>query len=413
MDKRPQVVFIGGIESGKTTTIESLWADNVTDYQSSKGTLTFNVSEMLEGREVVDFDVKELPRINFTSSDWIDRPNVRGSLEDADVIVFVLGCDDALINIRKQYLDKVFSSIHLKEDVVFIIAYGMADWILNPVASRNLETAKSRQVGLPSVSKLMQKTNIVYSEFTSFTKYDSTFSVDSVIPYSNTLNWNIDVLKYQIWNGLVLAMNNYVFEEGLPTLVLSGKTGCGKTSTINALWNLSLATGRVVSCTKFPAVMHIQDTFEGKNLAFNLVDLPGIAESMDANSVYRKFYYKFIAKASVLICLSQADRRAYKQDQIFYTDLIEHAILSPSQNIILGINQADLLFKDKEHPDGIDLHSIDGDNNIIREKSEDYFNCISGVFSNFDKVTSNSVVIYSVLQNWNLDSIKRKIYKLM
>lgn len=413
MVKKPRVVFVGGIESGKTSTIESLWSECVTDFRQEKGSYFFEVSEMLIGREVVDFEVIELPRINFTSSEWIDKPNVRYSLESADVIVFVLPCDDSLINIRKQYLEKVLNNLRLKEDVVFIIGYGMADWILTPVVARNLETAKTRQVGLSTVSNLLQKTNIVFSEFSSFVKYDPTFSVDSIIPYSNSLNWNIDVLKYQIWNGIVLSMNNYMFDPSLSTVVLSGKTGCGKTSTINALWGLDLATGRVVSCTKFPAVMHIEDNFDGNYVSFNLVDLPGIAESMDANSVYRKFYYKFIAKASVLICLSQADRRAYKQDQIFYSDLIQSGILTKNQNVILGINQADLLFKDKEHPDGIDLHTLGVDNELIAEKGNDYFGSISSVFEGFDKVTAESVSIYSVLQKWNLLALKRKIYKLL
>ena len=158
--------------------------------------------------------------------------------------------------------------------------------------------------------------------------------------------------------------------------------------------------------------MRIEDEFDGKKISFNLVDLPGIAESMDANSVYRKFYYNFIQKASVLVCLSQADRRAYKQDQLFYSELISNGVLNASQNIILGINQADLLFKDKEHPDGIDLHTISSDNELIQEKSLDYYRCISNVFDQFDNVTSDSVAIYSVLQNWNLDNLKNKIYKL-
>ena len=413
MVKKPRVVFVGGIESGKTSTIESLWSECVTDFRQEKGSYFFEVSEMLIGREVVNFEVIELPRINFTSSEWIDKPNVRYSLESADVIVFVLPCDDSLINIRKQYLEKVLNNLRLKEDVVFIIGYGMADWILTPVVARNLETAKTRQVGLSAVSNLLQKTNIVFSEFSSFVKYDPTFSVDSIIPYSNSLNWNIDILKYQIWNGIVLSMNNYMFDPSLPTVVLSGKTGCGKTSTINALWGLDLATGRVVSCTKFPAVLHIEDNFDGNYVSFNLIDLPGIAESMDANSVYRKYYYKFIAKASVLICLSQADRRAYKQDQIFYSDLIQNGILTKNQNVILGINQADLLFKDKEHPDGIDLHTLGVDNELIAEKGNDYFGSISSVFDGFDKVTAESVSIYSVLQKWNLLELKRKIYKLL
>lgn len=413
MKDNPKVVFIGGIESGKTTTIESLWENNISDYQLDHGSIKFKVSEMLEGRDVVNFDVIELPRINYTSFEWINKPNVTESLESADVIVFILSCDDALINLRKNYLETVFSSLKLKEEVVFIVGYGMADWILNPVASRNLEVSQSRHVGLKSVSNIIRKTNIVYSEFLSFKKYDSTFSIDSVIPYSNVLNWNIDILKYQIWNGLVIAMNNSAYDASLPTLVISGKTGCGKTSTINLLWNLDLAVGRVVSCTKFPAVMNIVDNYKGKQIRFNLVDLPGIAESMDANSVYRKFYYKYISKASLLICLSQADRRAYKQDQLFYTELIQNNILQPSQNVILGINQADLLFKDKEHPDGIDLHTIDGNNDLIKSKSTDYFNCISSVFKDFDNINADSVVIYSVLQNWNMDNLKEKIYKLL
>lgn len=411
MNNRPKVVFIGGIESGKTTTIESLWKDNVIDYELKSGIFTFNVHEMLVGREVVDFDVIELPRINYTSSEWIEKAGVKESLETADVLVVILTCDDSLINVRKHYIENVLSMIALKKDMMIIVGYGMADWILTPLVARNLDTAKSKQTSLNSVSALMRKINVVYSEFSSFTKYDSTFSIDSIVPYSNNLNWNIDILKYQIWNGITLAMNNFVYDESLPTLVLSGKTGCGKTSTINSLWNLKLATGRVVSCTKFPAVMRVSDEFNGRKISFNLVDLPGIAESMDANSIYRKFYYNFIAKATVLVCLSQADRRAYKQDQLFYSELIANNILKSSQNIILGINQADLLFKDREHPDGVDLHTIDVNNELIMEKSLDYFHCIADVFSEFNNVTVDSVVIYSVLQNWNLDNLKSKIYK--
>lgn len=412
MYKKPKVVFIGGIESGKTTTIQSLWEENVTDYRISSGIYSFEVSEMLVGRSMIDFEVIELPRINYTSNDWIEKSGVTEHLTTADVIVIIVTCDDALINVRRKYIENIFSSIKLKKDVVIAVGYGMADWILTPVVARNLEISKSKQVSLNSITNLMLKRNMVYSEFMCLNKFDTTFSIDSVVPYSNYLEWNIDILKYQIWNGIVLSINNEIYDDSLPTIVLSGKTGCGKTSTINALWNLDLATGRVVSCTKFPAVMRITDNYNGNSITFNLVDLPGIAESMDANSAYRKFYYNFISKASVLICLSQADRRAYKQDQLFYSELITNGVLTPSQNVILGINQADLLFKDKDNPDGINLHTLDTSNDLINEKSVDYFNCIADVFNDFDNITSESVAIYSVLQNWNLDNLKEKIYKL-
>jgi predicted GTPase len=195
---------------------------------------------------------------------------------------------------------------------------------------------------------------------------------------------------------------------------LSGKTGCGKTSTINALWDKNLATNRVASCTKFPAVMRITDKFNGKEIEFNLVDLPGIAESLEANSLYRDFYYQFINKASLLLCLTQADRRAYKQDQLFYTELISKDILRKNQKVVLGINQADLLFKDSEHLDGVDLATIESTNPILVDKIEDlYENIFADIFTDFDNVTKDSVAIYSVLQNWNLDNLKNKLYSLI
>lgn len=411
--KKPNVVIIGGIETGKTTTIQMLWEDSVTSYGFENGIHEFGISEMLVGREVVDFNVYELPRINYTSSEWIQKEGVREHLESADVIIYLLTCDEVAINSRRAYLEQIFDQINLKKNVVFLIAFGMADWILFSKKSLNL-TELGEQPELTAVSNLLKTINIVNSEFTSFSKYDTTFSVASIIPYSNYLEWNLDELKRQIWNGIVLNINQQIFDDSIPTIVLSGKTGCGKTSTINALWDKKLATSRVASCTVFPAVMHIKDSFNGKDVEFNLVDLPGIAESLEANSFYRNFYYQFINKASLLLCLTQADRRAYKQDQLFYSELIAKNILRKNQKIVLGINQADLLFKDNEHLDGVDLTTIEDTNPILVGKVEDLFeNVFADIFNDFENVTKDSVAVYSVLQNWHLDYLKNKLYSLI
>ena len=411
---RPNIVVIGGIETGKTTTIQMLWEDFVTSYDFEDGIHEFGISEMLEGRETVDFNVYELPRINYTSTEWINKKGIREHLESADVIIYILTCDEVAINSRRNYLEKIFENIELKKDVVFLIAFGMADWLLFPKSAQDLEESEVKQPELSDVSNLLKTINLVHSEFSSFSKFDSTFSVASIIPYSNYLEWNLDELKHQIWNGIVLSINNQIFDDSIPTIVLSGKTGCGKTSTINSLWNKNLATNRVASCTKFPAVMHIIDDYEGKRIEFNLVDLPGIAESLEANSLYRDFYYNFINKASVLICLTQADRRAYKQDQLFYKELIANKILRNNQKIVLGINQADLLFKDSDHLDGINLSTIKENDTILVEKVDDFYdNVFSDIFKEFNNVTKESVVIYSVMQNWHLNQLKTKLYSLI
>ena len=89
-NNKPKIVIIGGIETGKTSTIQQLWEDSVVGYDFVNNIHQFNVSEMIEGRDVVDFDVIELPRINYTSNDWVDKDGVRTHLETADVILYIL-----------------------------------------------------------------------------------------------------------------------------------------------------------------------------------------------------------------------------------------------------------------------------------------------------------------------------------
>lgn len=413
-DNNPKIVVIGGIETGKTSTIQQLWEDSVVGYECVNNIHQFNVSEMIEGRDIVDFDVVELPRVNYTSNNWINKEDVRMHIESADVILYILTCDDVAINSRKTYLEELLNNLQLKKGAVFLIGYGMADWVLYPECARNFVLPEKQEVAPSAVTEMLKKVNMVYTEFSSFNRFDATFGISSIVPYSNAVSWNITELKKQIWNGLVQSMNEILFDESIPTIVLSGKTGCGKTSTINALWNKDLATNRIASCTKYPAVMRIKDVYNGQTIEFNLVDLPGISESLEANSMYQGFYSRFINKASLVICLTQADRRAYKQDQLFYTNLMHNNILRKNQQVVLGINQADLLFKSSENLDGIDLHTIADDDAIIVDKVNDFYNNVfADIFHDFENVNKESVVIYSVFQKWHLDNLKNKLYNLI
>lgn len=413
-DNNPKIVVIGGIETGKTSTIQQLWEDSVVGYECVNNIHQFNVSEMIEGRDIVDFDVVELPRVNYTSNNWINKEDVRMHIESADVILYILTCDDVAINSRKTYLEELLNNLQLKKGAVFLIGYGMADWVLYPECARNFVLPEKQEVAPSAVTEILKKVNMVYTEFSSFDRFDATFGISSIVPYSNAVSWNITELKKQIWNGLVQSMNEILFDESIPTIVLSGKTGCGKTSTINALWNKDLATNRIASCTKYPAVMRIKDVYNGQTVEFNLVDLPGISESLEANSMYQGFYSRFINKASLVICLTQADRRAYKQDQLFYTNLMHNNILRKNQQVVLGINQADLLFKSSENLDGIDLHTIADDDAIIVDKVNDFYNNVfADIFHDFENVNKDSVVIYSVFQKWHLDNLKNKLYNLI
>ena len=85
---KPNVTIIGGIETGKTSTIQILWEKNVVDYDCHDGIHCFSIQELLEGRGFVDFDVYELPRINYTSNDWVTKTGVKECLESSDKVGF-------------------------------------------------------------------------------------------------------------------------------------------------------------------------------------------------------------------------------------------------------------------------------------------------------------------------------------
>lgn len=413
---KPSIVIIGGREVGKTSAIQMTWADEIVDYyKTEQGVYIYEVNEMIPGRETVDYEIVEIPHIRYTY-DNPDSPNEVHTqyLSNADVIVILCPINDMAINSHATYLYKLLGNIKLKSNVLILIGLSKSDVVITPKAALNYEINKDEAIELNSVSSIIIKTLQTHTVFSDFKDYDKTFSAESIIPFSCALQWNLEILKHHVWNGVVLGMNDAIFDETLPTIVLAGKTGCGKTSTINELWEKSLAVDRAVSCTKFPAVMHIEDFANGKHVSFNLVDLPGIAESVEANAIYRNFYYKYIKKANLLLCLTQADRRAYKQDELFYQELISNGILTNQQNIILGINQADLLFKTEDTPSGVDMNTITNDNIILQEKINDLYNGIfKDVFKNFDNVSIDSVAVFSVLHKWNLRELKNKIYSFI
>ena len=146
----------------------------------------------------------------------------------------------------------------------------------------------------------------------------------------------------------------------------------------------------------------------------NIVDLPGIAESLEANIIYADYYNKYIKTADTIVCLSQANTRAYKQDEDFYIELIDSGIISPDSYIILGINKIDLLFKSDEHLSGIDLSTITDEDLLIKDKIDDYYNRVfSNIFRKISSVNRDSVVVYSNLQQWNMDKLAQKLFSTL
>lgn len=90
-----------------------------------------------------------------------------------------------------------------------------------------------------------------------------------------------------------------------------GQTGVGKSSLLNALFNLDLKTDSVKPCTK--EIEEIPITNKQGNKIF-FYDLPGIGESTEADAKYLEDYRKHLLESDVVLWAIHADNRSVTFD---------------------------------------------------------------------------------------------------
>lgn len=181
------------------------------------------------------------------------------------------------------------------------------------------------------------------------------------------------------------------------TTVFFGKTGAGKTSLLNRLFNLSWATDDAVSCTKeltFQTYAPLELS-PAQRTPLRIADSPGIGESELADNDYFPFYVKILSEAQQIIWVFQADTRVYKPDQVaikkFYPYIRENT------DFVIALNQVDNI-----HP--LDWNS---ENNTPSESQQLYIEEKKvDVIDHFEKVLPcpiNAIVPCSARYGYGID----------
>jgi hypothetical protein len=195
------------------------------------------------------------------------------------------------------------------------------------------------------------------------------------------------------------------------TVVFFGKTGAGKSSTLNKMFGLELNTDAAIACTKIPEPIVVSRSTH-KNLPLEqirVVDMPGIGESVEADKVYTPFYEKWIPLADSLVWVTQADTRAYKRDQIFLTSLLP--LFHSSLFLTIALNKVDCLGVD-EGQQGFDIHLHQPSEvqlKLLPEKIENIHSIFNEVIEERFSFTKTDVLPYSAFYNWGMQNLMTRI----
>ncbi|HHJ1171852.1 TPA: GTPase family protein [Proteus mirabilis] len=122
-----------------------------------------------------------------------------------------------------------------------------------------------------------------------------------------------------------------------PTIGLMGKTGAGKSSLINALFQSALSPVSDVSgCTRH--AQRFSMTMNNHTLTF--IDLPGVGESLERDKEYHQLYRSLLPGLDLIIWVLKADDRAWSSDEQCYRFLTEQCGYQP-EHFLFVLNQAD------------------------------------------------------------------------
>jgi small GTP-binding protein len=136
-------------------------------------------------------------------------------------------------------------------------------------------------------------------------------------------------------------LKQHVMEElDRPThIAIIGKTGVGKTSTINSLFGTDWKISHVRAATKEEQV-YIYESDRGR---LKISDLPGFAEDIDTEKQHREIYRRVLKECDVALLILKADTRDMLDVQSTLRDVVGKSLSNLSRRIVIGLNQVDLV----------------------------------------------------------------------
>ena len=139
-------------------------------------------------------------------------------------------------------------------------------------------------------------------------------------------------LPHAIGNHILQHIQKLTHYE--PVIGIMGKTGAGKSSLCNALFQGEVTpVSDVNACTR--DVLRLRLSSGDHSLI--LVDLPGVGESGQRDEEYESLYRRILPELDLILWVIKADDRAFSVDERFYRRVMS----DHQQRVFFVVNQAD------------------------------------------------------------------------
>lgn len=137
------------------------------------------------------------------------------------------------------------------------------------------------------------------------------------------------------WVSAELLRKIKILTNYEPTFGIMGKSGAGKSSLCNALFQGEVSpVSDVSSCTR--KALHFR-LYNGDRY-LKLIDLPGVGENQQRDREYASLYRRLLPDVDLILWIIKADDRALAVDEHFYRHVLGEAFQS---KVLFVINQAD------------------------------------------------------------------------
>lgn len=156
----------------------------------------------------------------------------------------------------------------------------------------------------------------------------------------NAISQSLSALPAALANTIVQHVRHLTDYE--PVIGIMGKTGVGKSSLCNALFQGDISpVSDVSACTREALYFRLQVGGRG----MTIVDLPGVGESQQRDSEYTQLYRQVLPRLDLVLWVIKADDRALAVDEHFYRHVVGEPYRS---NVLFVVSQVDKLEPSEE-----------------------------------------------------------------